>query len=154
MTVQAHANRVIPRRPPAEVRRRQLLYAVADHSMAIALSAMFLIPLFIVVTTAFMTRAQVGTGELIPDPLTFDNFHKVLTEIPFLRYLRNTVLYATLATIGVVVSSIPVAYAFSRLRWKGRDAVFVLVLATMMLPAQVTSVSLYIIFTRLHWIGT
>ena len=71
-----------------------------------------------------------------------------------MRYLGNTIVYAVLATIGVVLSSIPVAYAFSRMRWKGRDAVFVLVLATMMLPAQVTSVSLYIIFTRLDWIGT
>jgi multiple sugar transport system permease protein len=115
---------------------------------------MFLLPLFIVVTTAFMSRSQVGTGHLIPNPIELDNFHRVVTEIPFLRYLGNTILYAGLATVGVVISSIPVAYAFSRLRWKGRDAVFILVLATMMLPAQVTSVSLYIVFTRLHWVGT
>ena len=127
---------------------------VANHSLAIALALMFLLPLFIVVTTAFMSREQVGTGDLIPDPVYFGNFKRVLTEIPFMKYLGNTIIYAVLATIGVVVSSVPVAYAFSRMRWKGRDAVFVLVLATMMLPAQVTSVSLYIIFTRLDWVGT
>ncbi|MFZ0322560.1 MAG: carbohydrate ABC transporter permease [Actinomycetes bacterium] len=154
MSVATHTATIVPRQPPAQVRRRRMLYAVGNHSMAIALSLMFLIPLFVVVVTAFMSRQQVGTGQLIPHPLYFGNFHKVLTEIPFLRYLSNTVIYAVLATIGVVVSSVPVAYAFSRLRWKGRDAVFVLVLATMMLPAQVTSVSLYIVFTRLHWVGT
>lgn len=145
---------VAPRQLPPEVRRRRLLYAIGEHSIAIALCLMFLFPLLIVVVTAFMTHAQVGTGTLIPDPFTWQNFHTVFTEIPFLRYFANTVIYATLATIGVVVSSIPVAYAFSRMRWKGRDATFILVLATMMLPAQVTSVSLYILFTRLDWIGT
>lgn len=131
-----------------------MLLSVANHSVAIALTLMFVFPLMIVVVTAFMTHSQVGTGTLIPHPIYFGNFEKVLTEIPFARYFANTVIYATLATIGVVVSSVPVAYAFSRLRWKGRDATFILVLATMMLPAQVTSVSLYIVFTRMGWIGT
>jgi len=145
---------VSQRRPPPEVRRRRFLLAVANHSVAVVLSLMFIIPLVVVVVTAFMTHAQVGTGKMIPDPIYFGNFQKVFTQIPFLRYLANTVTYAGLATIGVVVSSVPVAYAFSRLRWRGRDATFVLVLATMMLPAQVTSVSLYIVFTRMHLVGT
>ena len=154
MSVATHTSVVTPRRPPPQVRRRRLLYAIGNHAIAITLSLMFLIPLFVVVVTALMSRSQVGTGQLLPDPVYLGNFSKVLTQIPFVRYLGNTVIYATLATIGVVASSIPVAYAFSRLRWKGRDAVFVLVLATMMLPAQVTSVSLYIVFTRLDWVGT
>ncbi len=154
MSVATHTTVITPRPLPPHVRRRRALYAIADHSVAIALSIAFLIPLIVVVTTAFMSKSQVGTGDLIPHPIEWGNFQKVLTGIPFMRYLANTVIYATLATIGVVVSSIPVAYAFSRLRWKWREPTFILVLATMMLPAQVTSVSLYIIFTRLHWIGT
>jgi multiple sugar transport system permease protein len=63
-------------------------------------------------------------------------------------------LYAGLSTIGVLVSSIPVAYALSRLRWKGRDGVFLLVLATMMLPAQVTAVPLYVLWSKLGLVGT
>ena len=154
-TTLADARHVITdRKPPPEVRRRRFLLAVANHSVALLLSLMFIIPLFVVMTTAFMTHAQVGTGKVIPDPFYFGNFQKVFTQIPFLRYLANTVIYAGLATVGVVLSSIPVAYAFSRLRWRGRDATFILVLATMMLPAQVTSVSLYIVFTRLHLVGT
>jgi multiple sugar transport system permease protein len=145
---------ISPRQLPPQVRRRRLLYAFGEHAIAIALAFMFLFPLLIVVVTAFMTHAQVGTGSIIPHPFTLENFHTVFTEIPFTRYFANTVIYATLATIGVVVSSVPVAYAFSRMRWKGRDATFILVLATMMLPAQVTSVSLYIVFTRLDWVGT
>ena len=63
-------------------------------------------------------------------------------------------LYAGLSTIGVLVSSIPVAYALSRLRWRGRDAVFVLVLVSMMLPAQVTAVPLYVMWSKLHLVGS
>jgi multiple sugar transport system permease protein len=59
-----------------------------------------------------------------------------------------------LSTLGVVVSCVPVAYALSRLQWRGRQAMFLLVLSTIMLPFQATVVPLYIIFTRLHWIGT
>jgi multiple sugar transport system permease protein len=135
------------------VRRRRTLISIGNHSIAIVVALMFVLPLAIVVFTAFMTKAQVGV-QFFPHPLYFGNFHKVLTEIPFIRDLANTVAYAVLSTVGVVVSSVPVAYAFSRMRWRWRDATFVVVLATMMLPAQVTSVSLYIIFTRLHWIGT
>src|SRR6201999_4196725 len=60
----------------------------------------------------------------------------------------------TLATVGVIVSSVPVAYALSRLRWRGRDAVFLLVVASMMLPTQVTVVPLYVLFSKLHLIGS
>ena len=64
------------------------------------------------------------------------------------RYAFNSTLYAILSTIGVVVSSVPVAYALSRLQWRGRQATFLVVLATLMLPAQVTVVPLYIVFTK------
>ena len=89
MSVAAHTQVLVPRQPQASVRRRRVLYAIADHSMAIALCFMFAVPLFIVVVTAFMPRSQVGTGQLIPDPVYYGNFHKVLTEIPFVRYLSN-----------------------------------------------------------------
>lgn len=145
---------VVPRRLPADVRRRRRLRSVADHSVAIALSMMFLLPFVFVVSTALMHRAQVGTGRLVPSPIDWHNFASVVTDIPFLRYLGNTVVYAGLSTVGVVVSSVPVAYALARLRFRGRNVLFVVLLATMMLPDQVTSVPLYIVYTRLHWIGS
>jgi multiple sugar transport system permease protein len=63
-------------------------------------------------------------------------------------------IYAGLATLGVVASSIPVAYALSRLRWKGRDAVFVIVLVALMLPPQVAVVPLYVMWAKLGLVGT
>jgi multiple sugar transport system permease protein len=78
----------------------------------------------------------------------------VFQTAPIWRYALNTMLYASLATIGVLVSSIPVAYALSRLRWRGRDAVFVLVLVALILPFQVTVIPIYVLFAKLHLVGS
>jgi multiple sugar transport system permease protein len=74
--------------------------------------------------------------------------------------MLNTLMYAGLATLGVLVSSVPVAYALSKIRWKGRDAVFLIVLVSLMLPPQVAVVPLYVMWAKLgnaigfHFIGT
>jgi multiple sugar transport system permease protein len=139
--------------PPA-IRRRQILLSVANHSVAIALSIMFLVPFAFILVTALMTNQQALSQQLWPDPFKWSNFREVFTAFPFLRYTLNSFTYAGLATLGVVLSCVPVAYALSRMRWRGRQAAFVLVLSTLMLPPQVTIVPLYTIFVRLHWIGT
>jgi len=128
--------------------------AVSNHTLAITVAIMFLTPFFFVVVTALMTQRQTLTFSLIPHPLTWRNFVTVLTSKNFLVFTRNTVLYAGLSTIGTVASCIPVAYALSRMRWRGREATFLLVLSTLMLPSQVTIVPLYIIFVRLGWTGS
>src|SRR5581483_8370374 len=103
---------------------------------------------------SLMTDHQSLTRELWPRPFEWGNFAKVFARIDLLRFTWNTTQIAVLSTVGVVVSSIPVAYALSRMRWRGRQAAFLLVLATLMLPFQVTVVPLYVIFVRLHWIGS
>jgi multiple sugar transport system permease protein len=136
------------------VRSRRRLVTIADHSLLIAGAIAFLAPFAFMVMTALMTDAQSLSSDLWPKPFHWSNFTEVFDQAPFLRYTANSMLYAGLATIGVLVSSIPVAYALSRLRWKGRDAVFLLVLATMMLPAQVTAVPLYVMWSKLHMVGS
>ena len=138
---------------PWPARRRNLLLAVADHCVLIALAIAFLAPLVFIVLTALMTDRQALSSNLWPHPFRLRNFVDVFSTVPLMRYAGNTFLYATLATIGVVVSSVPVAYALSRLRWRGRDAVFLLVVASMMLPAQVTIVPLYVLWVRVGQIG-
>jgi multiple sugar transport system permease protein len=139
--------------PPA-IRRRRILLSVANHSVAIALSIMFLVPFVFILATSLMTNQQALSQQLWPDPFKWSNFREVFTAFPFLRYTLNSFTYAGLATLGVVLSCVPVAYALSRMRWRGRQAAFVLVLSTLMLPPQVTIVPLYTIFVRLHWIGS
>ena len=139
---------------PRPARRRQFLLVVADHCVLIALAIAFLAPLVFITLTSLMTDRQALSPDLWPDPFRLRNFGDVFTAVPLLRYAANTFLYATLATIGVIVSSVPVAYALARLRWRGRDAVLLLVVASMMLPAQVTVVPLYVLFSKLHLIGS
>jgi len=143
------------RRPvPPEIRRRRLLLAVANHSVAIALSIAFLLPFVFIVATSLMTNQQALSPNIWPHPFVWSNYKTVFQAFPFVRYTLNTVTYAGLATVGVLLSCVPVAYALSRLQWRGRQAAFMLVLSTLMLPPQVTIVPLYIIFVRLGWIGS
>jgi len=131
-----------------------MLTSIANHSVAIAFSLLFLAPFVFVLLTAFMTREQALSTRLWPHPFRWANFSEVFHIFPLWRYALNSTLYAGLSTIGVVISSVPVAYALSRMRWRGRQTVFLVVLSTLMLPAQVTVVPLYVVFVKLHWIGS
>jgi multiple sugar transport system permease protein len=145
---------VARRTRPRSARRQRLVVVVAEHAGLVALAIAFLAPLAFIVLTSLMTDRQALSPDLWPHPFRLRNYTDVFTAVPLLRYAGNTFLYATLATLGVIVSSVPVAYALSRLRWKGRDAVFLLVVASMMLPTQVTIVPLYVMFSKLHLVGT
>ena len=143
-------------RRPVEpsVRRRRKLLVIANHSVAIAVSIAFLVPFVFIIATSLMTNQQALSPNVWPHPFVWSNYKTVFESFPFVRYTLNTVTYAGLATLGVLLSCTPVAYALSRLRWKGRDAVFLLVLVAMMLPPQVTIVPLYVMWAKLNLVGT
>jgi multiple sugar transport system permease protein len=138
---------------PANVRRRRFLLAVARHAGLIAVATIFLAPFVFIVLTALMTDEQAVTPSFWPRPFQWSNFPEVFRRIPLLTYTWNTTQIAIGSTIGILLSCIPVAYALSRMRWRGRQFAFVLVLSTLMLPIQVTIVPLYIIWVRLGQIG-
>jgi multiple sugar transport system permease protein len=142
------------RKLPAAVRRQRFLIGVAEHSLLIAAAIAFVAPVVFIALTALMTSNQALSPELWPKTFEWGNFAEVFHKSPLLRWTVNTMIYAGLATIGVVVSSIPVAYALSRLRWKGRDAVFLVVLVALMLPPQVSVVPLYVMWAKLDLVGT
>jgi multiple sugar transport system permease protein len=143
-----------PRGRSAGAKRRSFLAAFANHTVAIVLGVVFLTPLLFVVLTSLMTEHQALTRDLIPHPFQWRNYVEVFRVEPIGKYAWNTFVYAGFATVGVVISSVPVAYALSVIRWRGQRLVFLLVIATMMLPAQVTIVPLYLIFVKLGWIGS
>ena len=138
---------------PAAVRRRRLFETLRSHTVLILVSAVFFVPLIFVILTSVMTDQQANTSHLWPQPFVPGNYGDVFSAVPFLRYTFNTMTVAFLSTVGVVLSSIPVAYALSRMKWRGRQVVFVLVLATLMLPYQVTALPLYVVFVKIfHWV--
>jgi multiple sugar transport system permease protein len=84
------------------------------------------------------------------------NYREVLDSpvADFRQYLRNSLIVSTLSVVGMTISSAIVAYGFSRIRWRGRDATFLLVLATMMIPFTVIMAPQYLLFKHLGWIGS
>jgi multiple sugar transport system permease protein len=144
----------VRRRPPARVRRRRFLIAVANNSLLIAAAIAFLLPFFFIVMTSLMTNEQALSPKIWPHPFAWHNYVEVFTKAPLWRWTLNTLMYSTLATLGVLVSSIPVAYALARLRWRGSQIAFMIVLVALMLPPQVTVVPLYVMWAKLGLVGT
>jgi multiple sugar transport system permease protein len=147
------------RKLPPSVRRRRLLAGVADHSLLIAGALIFLSPFVFITLTALMTNEQALSPHLWPHPFRWSNFADVFTKAPFWRWTLNTMVYSSLATLGLLLASVPVAYALSRLRWRGREVAFMVVMVALMLPPQVSVVPVYVFWSKLgdatgvHFIG-
>ena len=121
-------------------------------------AVIFMVPLYAMLVMALKTPNEIATTSAWawPKDLTWDNFHLVLTNpnVSFKLFFKNSLIIAVLSTLGVLVSSSLVAYAFARLRFRGRDRLFILLLSTMMLPAIVTMIPTYVLYANLKWIDT
>lgn len=137
-------------------RLRRVGRGALAHGVLIGIGLLFLVPLIWMVSTALQTSRQVFTfpPHWIPTSWVWDNFVEVFRQVPFLRYAGNTMLICGSVVVGTLVSCTLVAYAFARLRWRGREAVFLSVLCTMMLPFQVTMIPLFVLFEKIGWVGT
>ncbi|MEU1281153.1 carbohydrate ABC transporter permease [Streptomyces sp. NPDC005805] len=121
---------------------------IAVHSLAVAAALFFLLPFVFVFLTAVMSDEQALTRELWPHTWEWGNFAAVWETPGFLTWWRNTLLYAGLGTVLAVGSSIPVAYALAKFRFRGRGLATMLVVAMMMLPPQVVVVPMYLFWAR------
>lgn len=121
-------------------------------------SLMFALPFLTALNMSVKSDSELKTTSAfaLPQHPTFANYKEVLTNpnVSFLGAFWNSFVIAALATAGVVLSSSLVAYAFARLRFRGRDRLFILCLSTMMLPAALTLIPGYLIFANLHWVNT
>lgn len=141
---------------PNRVRLRPPAGRIAVYLALAVLALAFAAPFVWMVSTSLKTGPQaIATPPVwIPNPWVFGNYLEALTKINFPLALRNSLIYAVPAVVGTVASCSLVAYGFARIRWPGRDIVFIVLLATMMLPGQVTFIPLYVIFAKLGWVGT
>ena len=117
---------------------------------------LFLIPFLWMLSSSLKPNYQIFEvpPRWIPNPPRWENYVEALTILPFPLYIRNTAIITLLTIAGHLLSCTVIAYAFARLRAPGRDFLFVVMLATMMLPYPVTMVPLYVLFNRLGWINT
>lgn len=113
-----------------------------------------LIPLLWTICMALKPNGEMYTDNFFPRQIAWDNFYKAVTSIDFFRYLLNTCKILVPVMIGTVLSSAIVAYGFPRFEFKGKRVWFLILLATMMLPGQVTMIPCYLIFRQLGWVNT
>ncbi|MFD9112442.1 carbohydrate ABC transporter permease [Streptomyces bottropensis] len=129
-------------------RRRALLEWIAVHSLGVAAALFFTLPFVFVVLTSLMGGQQTLTRDLVPDTWEWDNYRQVLDTPGFLTWWKNTLLYAALGTVLTVVSSVPVAYALAKFRFRGRNLALMLVISMMMLPPQVVVIPMYLFWAK------
>ena len=122
----------------------------------VILAAVYLTPFVWMVSTSLKTTPQsiASPPVLIPSPIVWSAFPSAISKMNFPLAFRNTLIYAVPAMVGTVISCSLVAYGFALVKWRGRNAMFLIVLATMMLPSQVTLIPLYVIYAKLGWINT
>jgi len=133
-----------------------LVSRVAIYLLVVGGAVAILTPFAWTVSTALKTPEQIYVvpPRWIPKPIAWGNFYRGWMAMPFTLYLRNTLIVTSARIVGEIASCSVVAFAFARLRFRGRSALFLLVLSTMMLPAQVTMIPTYIMFARLRWVDT
>lgn len=145
------------------MRKAKPIQVIATHVVLVIIGLLFLAPALWMVLTSLKTNSEALASPpvLIPQVAHIENYGKAfaydadkLGFIPFLAYGRNSILLALLVVIGTVSSNAVVAYAFAKLRWPGRDVVFALTLATMMVPFPVLMVPLFGLFKNLGWLGS
>lgn len=118
----------------------------------------FIVPYYVMLAMAFKTSSEIATTSMWawPKQPTFENFITVLTNpnVSFAILLKNTTFVALTSTLGVLLTSSIVAYAFARMSFAGKDRLFLVLLGTMMLPGFVTMIPSYVVFAKLHWVNT
>jgi len=122
----------------------------SNHSLLLMIGLTMMAPFFWMVLSSFKPLAEVENLNPIPSTWHRQNYGDVFRQIPFARYYFNSIFVAAWVTLLQCLTSALAAYAFARLRWKGRDAVFKLYLATIMIPGIVTMIPNYTIMAKLH----
>jgi len=138
------------------VRKPRNIGRVVIHLVLIALSVVFLLPFFWMLSTALKSESQIFVNPPVwfPRPMQWDNFKKAVEYIPFFKYMKNTTFVAIMDVLGTVIACPLAAYGLSRIEWKGRDALFFITIAVMMIPTEVTMVPSFILYNKLGLVGT
>ncbi|HYE66669.1 MAG TPA: carbohydrate ABC transporter permease [Pyrinomonadaceae bacterium] len=126
--------------------KRFLFYAILVFGAAV-----FLYPFLWMLGATLKPEQEIAGFDIIPRHLTLESYRFVFRKIPIIRGFINSLFVSLLVTASVIVSGSMAGYALSRLRFRGREAVFNLALATMMIPAQLTLIPLYTMIVKFGW---
>lgn len=136
--------------------RRRPVQQVLVHILLVAGAIAFLFPFVWMVLTSLKPLAETTRipPTWLPSKWHWENYRDAVTVIPFWTYARNTLIVCVLSVMGTLISSTLVAYGFARISWRGRDIVFIAVLATMVIPFPILMAPLFVVFSKMHLVGT
>lgn len=122
----------------------------------VIITLIYLLPFFWMIGTSLKpdNELMVFPPRIFPESPDWSNYIKALNKFPFFMYLKNTAIITVFNLIGVVLSSSFVAYGFSKIKWKGRDFFFAVMMSTVMLPGVVTMIPVFMIYKHLGWLDT
>jgi multiple sugar transport system permease protein len=143
--------------PATAVRRRPVRWShVLVHALLIGLVLGSILPLLYMVSTSIKPDGSEFEFPIrwIPERIAWENYARAFTQVRTLTFLKNTLVVSIGSLIGELLTASLVAYGFARLRFPGRDVLFVLMLSTLMLPYIVTLIPLFVLFRSLGWINT
>lgn len=140
----------------SSARGRWLFTRVRGYAVLLIFAVIFLLPFYWMFATALKGDEQLFLlpPAWVPSPAVWENFAQVFREVPFDKFLINSMVLVVWNVVGQVLSCTLVAYGFARLRFPGRDILFFVLLATLMVPRQVTLVPQFILFAKLGWVNT
>jgi multiple sugar transport system permease protein len=137
---------------------RLTLARILLYLFVISLCVMFGFPLFWTLASSFKTAPEMFAypPKILPEEPQWANYVRVLfiERLPVVRWFFNSTIVVVLATTGTVITAALVAYSFARFAYRGRDLLFMITLATMMLPTEVTLIPQFVLFHKLKWINT
>jgi len=141
---------------PLTRRRRANPLTALRYAALILSGATMLLPFLWMLTTSLKPPDAVLTipPQILPRQLSLESYVAVASAVPLLRIFGNSLLVTLACVAGQLVTSALAAYAFARMHWRGRDTIFLLYLATLMVPQQVTITPLFILMQRLGWVDT
>ena len=134
---------------------RRLGGSLAKHAVLIVVSVLLGFPLLWMVLTSLKTNPQALAVPVVwwPHPFVWSNYPEMLSAVPFWRFVLNTLMYAGVTIVGVCISSSLVAYGFSRIRWRGRDVLFQVMVSTLLIPFFATLIPLFVMYKNFHMVG-
>ncbi len=126
------------------------------HVLMLAACVFFLVPFVIMLSTSLKALKECMKYPVtwLPANWLWDNYPKVFELIPFLTYMGNSLLVTLLNMLGVALTCPLVAYSLARMEWRGKNTLFFITLAVMMIPYQVIMIPIYMIFSRMKLVGT
>jgi multiple sugar transport system permease protein len=142
--------------PRRGLKFQRVVARIATYGALVLLGGVFALPFLWLLSTSLKPPQQLFRlpPEWIPNPVMWANYPRALTAIPFFLYLQNTLYIAFFNVIATVISCSLAAYGFARIEWPGRNALFVVLLGTLMIPYSVIQIPQFLIFRDLGWIGT